>query len=325
MAIELREETYLGQEAFVIENEYLLVRVLKKLGAKIASIYHKPMGFELLHQPVLSEYKLPENIGGETYQKLDFSAFDTSGLDDCFPSIDACSFSFEGREYHIPDHGDVWFREAEFKWQEHKISKGLCRYDLDEDEKLYALEASFRLDCMPFLFKRQICVYKEGIYLDYEITNLWETDLPSLWALHGLCKIEKDMELVLPEGNLEDVRPQDAYRLDDFDPLILSEYPQDAMIKFYLEHPIDRGHAEMHYTRQNVRVEYRWKAKDIPYLGVWATTGGFKNEKNIAFEPSTGFYDSLDLAISKNKYALIKKGEQKQHGLAIHFWPLRTF
>lgn len=97
MAVELREETYLGQEAFVIENEYLLVRVLKKLGAKIASIYHKPMGFELLHQPVLSEYKLPENIGAKLIRNSIFQPLIPRGLMIVFRVLMLALFLLRGR------------------------------------------------------------------------------------------------------------------------------------------------------------------------------------------------------------------------------------
>ena len=48
----------------------------------------------------------------------------------------------------------------------------------------------------------------------------------------------------------------------------------------------------------------------VPYLGVWITTGGYKNEINLAIEPSTSYYDSLDKAIENGTAVMLKANEE---------------
>lgn len=323
MSVHIKEEQYLGQDVFVLENEFLKLSVLKAFGAKIASIYHKPMGFEFLHQPVKQSYDVPVYTEAEGKPSIDFSHYDTSGLDECFPTIDACSYEGQAKTYHLADHGEIWYSEGNHRIEAHALPRGIGK-ELAEDEEQYALISEFDLKTMPFHFKRAVVLQDASIVLDYEVQNHGEEELPFLWALHGLARLEKDTELILPEGELLNVMNED-YDFDSFDKMLIAQYPKNAMVKFYLEHPVDTGKASILYAKQNLRVNYKWKVKDAPYLGVWVTTGGFKKEKNLAIEPCTGFYDSVTRAVEENKILKLKPGEKKKWSIVLEFLPLRVF
>lgn len=323
MSAHFKEDYYLGQEAFVVENEYLKISVLKAFGAKLASVYHKPMGFEFLHQPVKNSYDIPQYTEENGKPSIDFSQYDTSGLDECFPTIDACVYEGKQKQYALPDHGEIWYSEGAHRIEAHALPRGIGK-ELEEDEEQFALISEFNLKSMPLHFKRAMVLQDSSIIFDYEVQNYGEEELPFLWALHGLARLEKDMELVLPEGELLNVMNED-YDFEGFDKLLISQYPKNAMVKFYLEHPVDTGKASILYPKQNVRVNYKWKAKDVKYLGVWVTTGGFKKEKNVAIEPCTGFYDSVTRGVAEEKITTIKPGEKKKWTLVLEFLPLRVF
>lgn len=323
MATSIKDDRHLGEDVYLLENEYLKVRVLKRFGAKVASIYHKPMGFEFLHQPTKNLYDKPLYVEKDGKPGIDFSHYDTSGLDECFPTIDACTYATEKNTYFLPDHGELWYSEANQSIEAYELPKGVGR-ELEEEEEQYALVSSFTTKSMPFSFKRALVLQEANLILDYEVENLGEEPLPFLWALHGLATLDRDMELVLPEGSLQNVMNEN-YDFDAFDKLLLEEYPKNAMVKFYLEHPVDAGKASLLYPRQNLRVNYKWKAKDLPYLGVWVTTGGFKKEKNLALEPCTGFYDSVERAVEEEKISVLKPKEKKKWSVVLEFLPLRSF
>lgn len=327
MGTNIREDKYLNAEAYILENQYMKIAVLKDLGAKIASIFHKPVGFELLAQPSKSYYDFVEDGDLENPEllarQIDFAKFDTSGLDDCFPTIDACTYE----EYYLPDHGELWYSKPRFDLYSWEFPRHLHK-DIADDEEITALRACFGCYSLPFSFQRSLILKDECLYLDYEICNNSQEKLPYLWALHGLFSYDKNLELVLPEGELVNVRqncPEDTYDFSSFDKCDLSQYPSKAMVKFYMEHPVDNGRAELLYKKQNLRVIYNWKARKNPYLGVWVTTGGFKGENNVAVEPCSGYYDSLRRAVELDKSSYLEAGEKAKWLVELRFLPLRDF
>ena len=94
------ECTYNGLKAHRLENEQIEVVVIPELGGKIASLKRKSNQIELLFQP--------ENPYSKPTVFNDFSLFQPSGIDDCFPSINEEELEFNGERLHYPDHGEIW-------------------------------------------------------------------------------------------------------------------------------------------------------------------------------------------------------------------------
>ncbi len=52
-----------------------------------------------------------------------------------------------------------------------------------------------------------------------------------------------------------------------------------------------------------------WDKDKLPYLGFWITDGGFRGDYNCALEPSTGYYDSIDIATKNGKVSYLLPNE----------------
>src|ERR1700753_3929539 len=74
------------------------VSLLPEFGGKIASIQVR--GRELLQGPLA-----PIEPRSRT---MSFDAADSSGWDECLPSVAACTVETAAGRPEIPDHGDLW-------------------------------------------------------------------------------------------------------------------------------------------------------------------------------------------------------------------------
>ncbi|MCU0664008.1 MAG: hypothetical protein MUC50_16980 [Myxococcota bacterium] len=288
--------TYRGTNALFLENGTLRLCVLPDLGAKIASILHRPSQFEALFQPPTGQYGFP-SYGAS------FAAHDASGADDMFPTIDACRYP--GQEHvgvECPDHGELWA----VPWSVERMKDG---------EGL-ACRVSGR--ALPYVFERRITLPASGyLRLEYRIENTSEAPLLGFWAFHGLLACDERSRLELPRAKgapraqVRIVQPSGPLGLPgtvlDFPAHILPDdtavdvgaiAPQSAATtkKFYVDGPVETGEAAMTLDQGRLRCALSWDAAIVPYLGVWITEGGFRGDYNAALEPATGFYDDLALA-----------------------------
>src|SRR5919108_2274350 len=91
-------EDALGEfRRITIENGIICARILPELGAKMTSLVRLESGHEFLLQP---QRPLRRASYGDA-----FAEFDTSGFDECVPTVSACRLA-SGQE--LPDHGELW-------------------------------------------------------------------------------------------------------------------------------------------------------------------------------------------------------------------------
>ena len=305
--VKIRKGTYLRRRAVIMDNGTLSLVLLPALGFKMASLCYKPTGFESLFQPVARCYKKP--TPGTRFEK-----YDTSGCDDMLPTIDACAYP--GREYQgvrLPDHGEVWARS----WS----------VSISDD----SVNGTVELNCLPMRFTRTVSFDSEHtVRFDYIAQNLGTKPLRFLWALHPLNVFKNDARLLLPKGSHrllnvhEGSAPGYGGKEIDFGSSGLSvPYPigRGHSCKFYVNNPLKLGHTGLYYQQDKLALIYRFDPVKLPYLGVWINTGGFKNELNIAIEPSNGFYDSLERAVSNNTAPAIPPGADIRWSLKIDLKP----
>lgn len=274
----IKNTTHFNMDGLAIENENLRLIALPEHGFKIASIYHKKKDFEYLFQPSKKRYDLASH-------GADFSKYDTSGLDDCIPSIDPCKYM--DTDIDLVDHGDLW----SIPW---KV--------INTNGKI---KGEVRLPSLPLLFVREISLEGKSIVLDYKVINDTDEDIYYLWTLHGLnyfndfSRLEFSKDMV----NYINVQNDESW---DFDLKDLSAYPKDHTFKYYFTDEIEDGWALIDYRDKKTKYKVNFNPKDNPYMGVWITTGGFKNESNVALEPCNGFYDSLEKALDNKKVKSVK-------------------
>ena len=284
----IKEARKKGQAAIMLENDRLAVCVLKNLGGKIAGLYAKNEKFELAAEPSV-EYGQP--VYGD-----DFSTYDASGFDDCFPNIHPCKDLVSGFNY--PDHGEIW--QAQFS------------VDMATDSiNLHYASSNF-----PYYYEKKICLSDQSLSLTYRITNTGSTPFPCIWAFHELMRYEKDMEILYPKGSGGIINTLDSVPLGkagrrysmhgeyDFSSPP-APYPP-TMIKYYLAEKTSDGYCGFWYPSANTGCLLRYDPDVLPYLGVWISAGGFRGDYNCALEPCNGFYDDIGTARNNNALYILE-------------------
>ena len=134
----------------------------------------------------------------------------------------------------------------------------------------------------------------------------------------ALNNFDDDTEFVFPEDAGEVINVQGDEDLNLMDLKDLSAYEDKKSYKYYFLGDIEAGTAALRYKKERLQYTINYDSKINPYLGVWITKGGFKDEYNCALEPSNGFYDSLDLAYRNEKLASLEAGEEQSWSILIN-------
>jgi galactose mutarotase-like enzyme len=298
---------HLNQDALYLENDVLKLAVLPGLGAKIASLVYKPLNFEVFFQPAKGKYDLPA-YGNE------FAAYDTSGSDEMFPTIDVCA-DVANPTTQWPDHGEIWA----LPWQ--------CMFD---SKGLYSRVQGVMHN---YIFERHITLNGNEVNLAYRITNKDNGLLYGLWAFHGLVAVDEQTEILLP-GVDKVINVHDSALLGDVDSL--HSYPVNAARidlskiapastkkseKYYVNGPLQEGNCSLLLNKKQLEYQLLFNPKKLPYLGVWINEGGFKNEYNVALEPCNGFYDTAEMAAKNGTLTPLKPGQSITFNLNIVLTP----
>lgn len=273
-------EKYLNFDSIILKNKKLRVAILPNLGFKIASIYDINKKYEYVFQPSDKAYKLAE-------YKDSFEKYDRSGIDDCIPTIDECKYPLNS-DITLADHGDVW----SLKWNIEENAENKAR-------------GSVKLPTLPLLFTKTIELEENTLNISYSVKNLSNERVYYLWAFHGLLNFDKNSQLEFEEGLKNYINVQNDEKWD-FDIFNLGNFKDNHTFKYYFTDEIKEGFAILNHKNLNSKLKLSFDSKKLPYMGVWITTGGFKNEKNVAIEPCNGYYDSLEKAYENKKVAFVE-------------------
>lgn len=280
----------------LLENESYEVQVIPRLGGKVSSIQRKRDGFQFLFQPKAA-YEHPKIYD-------DFSKFQPSGIDDCFPNIDGESIVFRGKERNYPDHGEVW--SSSLGWDHSSPDR---------------IVMEFESTVFHYRYRKEIQLSEHSITLSYEITNTGEDVFPCFFTFHGLFRMEHDMKIFYPQGTEKILNVMDHMILGkageehsfplsaDHDFRLLPREAEPYMMKYYVGNVLEEGSCGFDYPSQEASVRFEYDAKKLPYLGLWMTQGGYQGDRNIALEPSSGFYDSVSNAMDHEKLNLLTPEE----------------
>ncbi len=294
------ETEYRGLAAVKMENEVLRAVFLPDYGSKMVSLLHKRTGREILFQPSETELELP-------YYGADYAAWDASGFDELFPSIDASFYPEEPwRGQYIPDHGELWT----LSWSADITPKGL----------------EFRVQSprFPYAIKKRVNLIDNLLQLEYRAFNQAQQPFKFIWAAHLLLASEKErISLLLPEEVEEVINVKRDEHLGAWGerhsyPLTGSQQTGESIDlstmdasgcgssqKFYALHPLQKGCCGVEFIDTGERLLYSFPPDRVPYLGVWKSQGGFRGDYNLALEPCTGAFDDLYLADKLDRVSAI--------------------
>ncbi len=273
-----------------LKNEYLSVLVYPERGGKTASVSDPRRSFELLYQP--REGYPPLRPG------MPFSEGDASGFDDVFPSMGEQWHPDTGSPVSLPDHGEIW----------------TSRMTVEEaDAGHVRMRTSGHT--FPFLYEKEILLRDNTVRQRVTVTNRGTSACPALWICHCLMRLEPGMRFSFParsEG-IECV-PGCSWPPEGKEPTDLKDLqvvpPAGTMMKFWFRDPVRAGECKAMYPG-GVQAILRFSPEQLPYLGFWITNGGYRGEFNFAFEPASGYCDTLGKAAETGTLPLLEPGERK--------------
>jgi galactose mutarotase-like enzyme len=315
--IECYHSEFKGVASVVLENASLRAEWLPEYGAKLASLKLKSScNQELLYQSPQQRLTIPP------YQAK-FGDFDTSGFDECFPSIDACQIrverSGETVSMPVPCHGEVWA----LAWRYKVVERNTIEFSVTSPQLGYRLT------------KRATLLDNE-LRFSYRVELIGDIDrLPFLWTPHALFNYDAQTELVIPKrlDRVKSVCP--AGRLNN--QALTYTYPstdQSAIghwncAKFLAQ---DEGTCDKFYFDDTLHTDDRFgfrtgdcevlmsvDSDTAPYLGVWKNQGANNGTHNFALEPCSGIYDSARDAQSNGSVAYVTKAQPRSWSLNFQF------
>lgn len=305
-----------GLKSVVLENAGLRAEWIPSYGGKMVSLRTKkpPQVHELLYQSPLRSLIRP-------HFEADFASFDTSGFDECFPSIDNCEVTVTKNNnlesVTVPDHGEVW----SLPWQLEVKSHNQLQFSISSPLMQYRLTKTITLE-------RDEIIMNYDLHLTGDITKM-----PFLWTPHALFSYQRDTSLIIPD-HLNAIRSVCSVgRLEDQERLY--EYPKmnDSKVGSWDASTFDdkdEGLCEKFYFSRQLR-SYDWfgfcddrgtvlmnvDANIVPYLGIWKNQGAHNATHNFALEPCSGIYDSAENAQLNGTVAYVTKEKNVQWFLKI--------
>ena len=303
MKTSISPATYKDQKAIKIETDQVLAVLLPEQGAKLASLVYKPLNYELLVQRPAPLYSIQPFDG-------DYVAGECSGLDDMFPTIDACYYNrYPWNGTKMADRGEVW----SLPWETSV-----------EEEQIYFSVYGVRF---PYRLEKWIHFTSENVLrLDYRATNLSPFDFDFVWSAHPMFYLEEGAELVLPEGIQQIVGtfsipgksitygdefswPVDA--LTDGDPRDFRKLkPKTSRLayKYFVKGRMPEGWCGVKFHKSNFSLVLSFPVERVPYLGILPNEGGWQDLYNIFLEPCTASFDRPDAARYRDQVSILRGG-----------------
>jgi len=284
-----------GREVYELGNELVRVTVSPAEGGKIRHLVNRSSGRDYCWQ-------MPDPPQTERKLGLPYPQADSSGIDECLPTIEPCRWN--GRD--LPDHGEVWTEKMDARWTE-------------RGDQRVALSTSVDLPVSPMRFERTIDV-REGspvVTLAYALTSTSDRDQDYLWALHPLTTFRPGERLILPgvsrvvSDKITCESPlKGAYREFDWpvaaetiDLSNLQAGPLGGSCAKVFSDKMQYGWAALHDPQRGDLLAFLFDPGALPYVGVWINRGGWGGYEHVAIEPTTGRPDALDVAAGQWKSA----------------------
>lgn len=276
-----------GCEIVCLRNGQIILEAVPSLGGRIISIRRVDSRREWLWKhPVHSHWG--RNQVGDAFEDSPLM-----GIDECLPTVNACSWN--GLE--LPDHGEVWSQP----WE---LDPALLQ--------MGCYQAALRLPITPFTFKRSVRLCGDRIYFDYALENLSDRRQPFIWCFHPTFSIEPGDRIELPDTvkqvdvshqhNLPEAwMPLEQWNWPKPDPggpslaeLDLGPSENSYAKVFAAGAGSPEGEITLHNPIAGERLKLRYDSLSMPALGVWICRGGWNNAHQIAFEPCNVSANGLD-------------------------------
>ncbi|AMX02901.1 aldose epimerase family protein [Microbulbifer thermotolerans] len=322
-----------GLSAYKMQNRSLSLIVVPQLGGKIVSLCS---GVEkqtewLWHNGRIS-YKEAAIQHSYTEQH------DTGGIDECFPSVDACTLPSHAGPLaglHLPDHGELYGRP----WRETSVgvdSNGAAFITLKQSCSTLPCEFQRTLKLSPA---------QSTVSLEYQLNNPGDLPFPFSWCLHPALQLRPGMRLILPKHHrlhCSFATPNAPVTTDEVVtwPKTANAYDLSLIPDPEAEKPFaakllsatdlsDCGNggalmmAGLHNPYTNEQLLFELPITQIPHIALWlnyrswAGDGG-RPHFNLVLEPAIGNADSLKTLIERGTAPTVPPQSSRSWSFQIH-------
>lgn len=319
MTVTLEETRVDELRCLVIETAHLKLAVLPELGAKVISLRWKETGHEFL-------WRYP----GRHFQRADYAAdytrYDLSGWDECFPTIFAVPYpDAPWQGIHVPDHGELWT----LPWQ----------WDfVDNQLRMWTHSVRFA-----YRFERTFHFAENGsVQIDYAVHNPTAFPFKALWSMHPFLNATPASRILIPEARVR-VELSLHERLGAF----LSEHPwpvaelrngervdmsvmgprgQNALEKLFTT-PLAEGWAALFDEGDDHFLAFTFDPATVPFVGICLIRDSQLGDSSVytaILEPCTGWPDRLDLAATRGAGMVIPPQGDARWSVTLHLGQGKT-
>lgn len=318
----IKEKEENGLKKLIIENEKIEIILLPEIGGKMISLKNKKTDKQFLLEP---QNNPPRYI--KPFYGADFTQFDTSGFDECFPNISEVNnlkdFS-SGETINLPDHGELWSKS----WD----------YNILDEKSIELFVQGVNLN---YLFTKKIELDDNKIFIFYTVKNLSIQDIKFIWSAHPLLKCNSGDKILLPQSVknvlLNWASDEKLGKFSDYlnwpflskfdtkrDYSIVQNFELGQAMKLFTDR-LNEGYAGLYFIQDDESIFFSFNTNEVTYLGLWLCYGGWptnveKKHYTLAIEPSIGRPDSLAEAIKRNENGLVKAFENIQWQVEISMW-----
>jgi hypothetical protein len=288
--------------ALELENEWLKVRILPEVGAKIYDLIWKPSGKNILwHNP---------RIAPQTYPiESEFDNYWCGGWDDAFPTCDECMFG--GQRY--PSLGEL----------------RSLRWNVDSTERVGS-DAMAQLSAFgpisPVKVTKTVTVEGRSpvIRMRYSITNVGPAKVDFLWGTHPAVAITEHTILRIPAkygmvaqcnqpGWGEAGQRYDWPILEAAAGRVEMNKVQGIDVNLCFGHyaiDLEDGWYAIEDTSSGEGLLLRFPLHQCPYLWLWLNYGGWRGLHHVILEPWTSMPVNLAQACEQKTNRSLKPGEE---------------
>jgi galactose mutarotase-like enzyme len=161
-------------EQVVLESEEVRLALLPEVGCKLTSLEFRRYDFQWLWQD-------PHRPVRKADFCSDYSDYDISGFDECFPNIGVSDYPPDS-SVKLCDHGEVWAKP----WRVETMGNSVV--------------AEVDLTAMPLTFRREIKLDHETIEFHYQVTNRGAKTFWYMWSAHPLFRLPNGYRVIAPTG-----------------------------------------------------------------------------------------------------------------------------
>jgi hypothetical protein len=314
-----------GQPARVAAGTGLRVVVVPGVGGKIVSVLG-PSGHEHV-------WRQPGRRVEPVVDGRDFADADISGLDDCFPTVDACRYpapATDAGPVTLRDHGDVWHRA----WS-------VCT---PADSRPGALELRTTGDELPYVLTKRLTVDDNRLVVGYELTTV-DRPFTYQWTAHLLLRAtpgrriditgEPSARTAFATGGRLAARAGETWTWPAapgpagkaaVDLSVVGEFDLGVNEKSWLTSPAD-GRCRIEGPPHGDDATVEFDPTLLPWLALCTDYGGWPTAEAahwVAVEPSTGSTDTLDQSATAGTARTIEPGATHRWWWALRLDPTTT-